>query len=163
VEIFRRSGLYDPETYSLVLIVPIVAVLYVSFVGDFRAALVSTGAIILYNGVLATGPDIPFLSDRWEIGRATRLNSSHVKISYACVLYTLSLHDALPISVEIFRRSGLYDPETYSLVLIVPIVAVLYVSFVGDFRAALVSTGAIILYNGVLATGPDIPFLSDRW
>lgn len=67
------------------------------------------------------------------------------------------------LTVEIFRRSGLYDPETYSLVLIVPIVAVLYVSFVGDFRAALVSTGAIILYNGVLATGPDIPFLSDRW
>src|SRR5690349_16159699 len=54
-----------------------------------------------------------------EIGRAQRLNSSHVEISYAvfCLndpappeIYTLSLHDALPISA--WWRSPAWPPHS---------------------------------------------------
>src|SRR5690349_1363766 len=38
--------------------------------------------------------------------KSTRLNSSHVEISYAAEMYTLSLHDALPISRRRSEHAG---------------------------------------------------------
>src|SRR5687768_5743353 len=59
---------------------------------DAQGRVTSKGLAIrvLNNGAL---PEITYLEDR----KSTRLNSSHGYISYAVEIYTLSLHDALPI------------------------------------------------------------------
>src|SRR5688572_8395179 len=84
------------------LLVLVVGMLGGSNMNQFFSHDAISGRMLMFN---------PQAEDR----KSTRLNSSHSQISYAvfCLndtattqIYTLSLHDALPISVSLAARGG---------------------------------------------------------